>query len=323
MQAVLLLSVTVSGIVGTMCGCVSSMPALMEFYNATNGLTWAQSNGWGSADCNVSWFGVTCTLNEFDGSSRITEVNLTSNNLGGSLTESLVNLTRLQSLLLGSNHISGTLPAKWRMFDFLYQLDVSSNNLYGSIPSNWASVELSLVDFSRNSFNGSLAESFSNNILSIDFSDNQITGSLPTSWASFADICYLSVRRNNLEGTLPESWKTMGTNGSGLVLILSYNHIGGSLPGNWSQLTMIKELRLDHNNLHGPLPESWSTMESHVFFSLVLDSNPIRTTLPSSWKPSPAGGTLTIFDFVAVLSLANCSLYGTLPVSWTFPSIDV
>ncbi|CUG71848.1 GP46-like surface antigen, putative [Bodo saltans] len=130
------------------------MPVLMEFYNATNGLTWVQSNGWGSADCIVSWFGVTCSIIAENGSSVITEVNLTSNNLSGSLTESLVNLTALQFLLLRSNHISGTLPTSWRMFDSLVHLDVSSNNLRGGIPSNWTSIDLRIVDFSRNSFDG-------------------------------------------------------------------------------------------------------------------------------------------------------------------------
>lgn len=311
LHAILLLLIIVTTCVaGSMCGCESSLPALMDFYNATNGPMWTQSSGWGSTNCSVSWFGVTCDGNV------ITQVDLAGNNLVGTLTSlSLVNLTGLESLLLGSNQISGAMPDSWRLLGQLQKLDVSFNNLQGSVPANWTSVELHVMDLSHNQFTGTLAEIYSTGLTSMDFSYNQLMGALPASWASLVRITYVSVAHNNLEGTLPDSWKTITSPGDGLVVILSFNRIGGSLPGNWSQLSTISELWLDHNNLHGPLPDSWYTMGG-VFSpltTLVLDGNPIGGTLPSSW-----GGMFSI----AVLSMTNCSLFGTLPSSWQFIGIE-
>ncbi|CUG89860.1 GP46-like surface antigen, putative [Bodo saltans] len=309
-EVLLLLSTVASSVGASMCGCESALPVLMDFYNATNGPMWTQASGWGSTNCSVSWFGITCSGN------AITELNLTSNNLSGTLTESLVNVTALESLRIGSNRIHGTLPSSWRMLGQLQQLDVSRNILQGSIPSSWVSDNLQNVDFSHNTFSGTLAETYGTGLVSIDFSCNQLVGTLPAGWASIFGISYISVAHNNIEGTLPDSWKTMGAqsffNGNGLRLILSYNRIGGSLPGNWSQLSTVSELRLDHNNLQGPLPDSWPAMSGGRLPILVLDSNPLNATLPRSWKA---------MSNTAVISLANCSLYGTLPSNWQFESI--
>ncbi|CUG71913.1 GP46-like surface antigen, putative [Bodo saltans] len=305
-EVLLLLSTVASRVSASMCGCESSLPVLMDFYNATNGPMWAQSSGWGSTNCSVSWFGVTCDGNV------ITQVDLTGNNLTGTLSSlSLVNLTGLVSLLLGSNQISGTMPDSWRLLGQLQELNVSFNNLQGSLPANWTSLELDAVDFSHNQFTGTLAEIYSTGLTSMDFSYNQLMGTLPASWASLVSITYVSVAHNNLQGTLPDSWKTITS--PGLVVILSFNRIGGSLPGNWSQLSTISELWLDHNNLHGPLPDSWSTMGGSFSLStLVLDGNPIGGPLPSNWSG--------MFN-IALLSVANCSLFGTLPSSWQFAGI--
>ena len=78
-----------------------------------------------SDPCEDRWFGVTCVTDaeasyRTDGVrntskvSRVTDVWLYANRLGGPVVESVVNLTELRYLSLGANELSGSLPAVWQ-----------------------------------------------------------------------------------------------------------------------------------------------------------------------------------------------------------------
>ena len=83
----------------------SDRDALMSLYSATNGANWKSNTNWGIGDCST-WHGIT-----FSASSQlVTEINLSSNNLVGTLPSDFfhnLNTSALVTVHLSSNLISG------------------------------------------------------------------------------------------------------------------------------------------------------------------------------------------------------------------------
>ncbi|MEB3360378.1 MAG: putative Ig domain-containing protein [Synechococcales bacterium] len=111
---------------------------LKALYEGTDGDRWAVSTNWDvnadPATLDVStvnrWHGVTV-----DGlTGRVTHLELSSNNLVGSLPAALGNLDALQVLLLDGNQLTGKIPKELGGLDQLTTLLLSNNRLSGAIP---------------------------------------------------------------------------------------------------------------------------------------------------------------------------------------------
>ena len=81
--------------------------ALVAIYNATNGENWARKQDWLSNAPIGTWHGVTT-----NDSGRVTELNLSENQLSGEIPVVLGNLTSLQELYLWGNELSGEIPSE-------------------------------------------------------------------------------------------------------------------------------------------------------------------------------------------------------------------
>ena len=76
--------------------------ALIALYNSTDGANWSDSTNWmGAVDTECDWEGVTCS------EGHVTRLNLDSNQLSGSISPELGNLSSLQTLSLQTNQLSG------------------------------------------------------------------------------------------------------------------------------------------------------------------------------------------------------------------------
>ena len=102
--------------------------ALVDFYNATSGNSWGNKANWLSGIVG-SWQGITIDSN------RVTNINLSGNNLSGSLPISFCNLTRLKYLYLSDNNLSGNLPSCFGNLISLNTIDFRNNKFTGAIPS--------------------------------------------------------------------------------------------------------------------------------------------------------------------------------------------
>ena len=91
------------------------LPALIDFYESTGGENWTDNSGWvtGVNDPNSNpcdgWKGISC-----NGDNRVDEIFITSNNLTGSLPESLGEISFLRRLRLTNNNLGGELFEKLR-----------------------------------------------------------------------------------------------------------------------------------------------------------------------------------------------------------------
>ena len=78
---------------------------LMALYNSAGGASWTNKDNWGSTEPLNDWFGVTA-----DGSENVTDLDLSGNNLRGTLPTDMGTLSNLITLDLSDNRLSGTIP---------------------------------------------------------------------------------------------------------------------------------------------------------------------------------------------------------------------
>ena len=105
-----------------------------------------------------SWLGIT-----INGSNRITQVNLQSMNLGGSIAPELGNLSSLRVLNLAVNQLSDSIPSPLGNLPSLNILLLYDNDLSGPIPSSLGKLSsLTSLLLYNNQLSGSIPPSLGN-----------------------------------------------------------------------------------------------------------------------------------------------------------------
>ncbi|KAM3252891.1 protein NSP-INTERACTING KINASE 1 [Capsicum annuum] len=124
-----------------------------------------------------SWAMITCSTE-----SLVIGLGLPSQNLSGTLSPSIGNLTNLQIILLQNNNITGPIPKEIGRLSKLQTLDLSDNFVTGDIP-------LSL---------GHL-----NDLKYMKLNNNNLSGEIPVSLASMSQLTLVDLSFNNLSGPVP------------------------------------------------------------------------------------------------------------------------
>lgn len=123
------------------------------------------------------WRMVTCSP---DG--HVSVLGLPSQNLSGTLSPGIGNLSNLESVLLQNNDISGPIPTEIGRLEKLKTLDLSNNQFSGGIPSSLGDLKaLNYLKLNNNSLSGPLPESLSGvkGLTLLDLSFNNLSGSMP------------------------------------------------------------------------------------------------------------------------------------------------
>jgi len=158
--------------------------ALVDLYTSTNGATWGRKTGWlqGCDPCTGNggnpWFGLSCA------NGRVTQVNLSANQLNGSIPTSLSALTNLQYLELAGNQLGGSIPASLSALTNLQQLNLAGNQLNGMIPASLGALT---------------------NLQRLSLNINQLSGSIPASLSALTNLTGLYLNSNQLSGCFPAS----------------------------------------------------------------------------------------------------------------------
>ncbi|XP_022945478.1 protein NSP-INTERACTING KINASE 1-like isoform X3 [Cucurbita moschata] len=124
-----------------------------------------------------SWSMITCSSEKF-----VISLGAPSQNLSGSLSPSIGNLTNLQSVLLQDNNISGTIPMELGNIPSLDTLDLSSNGFHGEIPISLSNLK---------------------SLQYLRLNNNSLSGAIPSSLANMTQLALLDLSFNNLSGPLP------------------------------------------------------------------------------------------------------------------------
>ncbi|CAK9187841.1 unnamed protein product [Ilex paraguariensis] len=234
---------------------------------------------------------------------------LSGNGFQGVLPSNLSNLcSTLVKLDLSSNNLSGTVPESFGACSVLELLDISVNNFSGELPIGTFLMLSNLKDLvlSFNDFVGALPESLSNltNLETLDVSSNNISGLIPSGICQDPrnSLKVLYLRNNIFTGPIPESL----SNCSQLVsLDLSFNYLNGTIPSTLGSLGKLRDLIMWLNQLHGEIPQELMYLQS--LENLILDFNDLTGSIP------PSLSNCTHLNWI---SLSNNQLSGVIPASF-------
>ncbi|KAJ0606097.1 putative non-specific serine/threonine protein kinase [Helianthus annuus] len=211
--------------------------------------------------------------------SRLTYLNISFNNITGTVTDMLSNFVPV---------VSST-------------IDLSSNNFYGHIPN--APSSLARLDLSKNNLSGQiffLCQIVDGYLSFLDLSHNAFTGPIPDCLWHFTGLEILSLGYNNLSGRLPTSIKFLINL---KVLYLYNNNVSGKLPLSLKSLTQLTFLNLGANKFSGYVP-GWIGERLSGLYALILSSNKFIGTIPSD---------LCQLEYLKILDLSINKLQGAIP----------
>ncbi|XP_071699045.1 uncharacterized protein [Rutidosis leptorrhynchoides] len=171
-----------------------------------------------------------------DGLIYLPELNLLelqNNYLSGNLSEyqnSSSRLVKLIQLNLSNNQLSGSLPVSLSNFSSLQIFLIAGNRLSGLIPTTIGQLrQVSNLDLSENSLSGKIPPDIGNciHLTYLDLSQNNLSGFIPHEISNIRILNYLNVSRNHLNDSIPKSIETMR---SLTVADFSFNNLAGELP---------------------------------------------------------------------------------------------
>jgi hypothetical protein len=225
-----------------------------EFYYATGGDDWKERSGWNTDDSICSWHGVFCdfvTINE----DSVTHMNLSENNLNGSIPEVFWELPNLVNLDLGTNMLTAANLQGLQTDDddpSLYPrsplefLCLSENRLTGVDGIGHARATLRGVNLNDNQLDGELPMDFFEltNLETLYLGSNQISGTLPTLIGKLSKLTKLDASRNRFAGQIPSEIELLD---SCEVLDLGNNFWTGTLPTDINRMVILSDLSIHHD----------------------------------------------------------------------------
>ncbi len=234
--------------------------ALVALYNATDGPNWADNTNWLSSPV-PSWHGVQTS------GDRVIILDLADNQLNGSLTEEIWNLTSLQSLSLSNNQISGSIPSAVANLSDLVILELDQNQISSTIPKELGNLrDVVILKLDYNQLIGTIPKELRNltGLLELGLAHNQLIGTIPNELGFLANIQRLRLSSNNLIGTIPS---ILGNPRGLLELDLSNNQLSGIIPTGLGSLDALLELFLNSNPFTGNIPSSFTNLSMLVTFN--------------------------------------------------------
>nr|XP_027090152.1 MDIS1-interacting receptor like kinase 2-like [Coffea arabica] len=243
-----------------------------------------------------TWYGVSCihsvnwlnltnssingTLYNFPFSSlpNLEYVDLTLNDLSGSIPPQIGNLSKLLYLDLQRNLFSNTIPREIGRLKNLQTLHLNANELNGSIPEEIGQLRsLSDLALATNDLDGPIPASLGNlkNLTYLYFYDNLLSGPIPPELGLLYNLVELYLYRNQLPGPIPPSF---GNLNKLEVLHLYSNKLTGLIPPEIGNLTSLHSLSLFSNSISGSIPPSLGNLASLTL--LHLYGNQLSGSIP-------------------------------------------
>ncbi|CAB9508895.1 Leucine Rich Repeat [Seminavis robusta] len=250
---------------------------LVALFYFSNGHNWTRTDNWLQYDVSeCDWYSSNDLEPSCDQEGSFVNLNLSSNNLRGDLTDAHDHMVTAKVFDISNNYLSGN-PPNVGTNPALEVLDVSHNDFKGFYQSNggWASVGVRVIRNDGNHFSGGAS-----------------------SGLFYLLVPALEVFNNSLNyyhGELP--WAL--TNCKNLTHYSSKCDHVGSIPPEYGSLTKLQEFDIERNSrMTGAIPSElglWTSLTS-----LNIAGTAITGTIPEALCSRALAGDLNI--------LANCSL---------------
>ncbi|XVE63538.1 hypothetical protein DITRI_Ditri07aG0027900 [Diplodiscus trichospermus] len=161
---------------------------------------------------------------------------------------------------ISSNNIQGSIPESICTSSYLKVLDLSNNSLFGPIPQCLIqmSVHLGVLNLRQNNLNGIISNTFPKNCVlqTLDLNGNQLGGKVPKSLSNCRVLEVLDLGNNRINDTFPCSLK----DASRLrVIVLRSNQFKGDINCGGSNITwpLLQIIDIASNYFSGKLPQRW------------------------------------------------------------------
>lgn len=130
---------------------------------------------------------------------------LSKNKLNGPIPPSISYIYRLSDLDLSLNQLTGPIPASLGKMAVLATLNLDGNKISGPIPPTLINSAISILNLSRNAFDGYIPDAFGprSYFTVLDLSYNNLSGRIPKSISAATFIGHLDVSHNHLCGPIP------------------------------------------------------------------------------------------------------------------------
>lgn len=152
----------------------------------------------------------------------------------------------VETIDLSNNNLRGTLPKEIANLDTTTRLEMDRNDITGPLPEHFGRLRrLVSLDFTRCDLTGTLATSLGNlqSLAVLGLGRNDFSGTIPTEIGRLNNLVYLGLERNDVGGTIPIELTT-------LVhleyLALDWNALTGSVP---LALKNLSKLRTDRKSV--------------------------------------------------------------------------
>ncbi|XP_052723810.1 receptor-like protein EIX2 [Vigna angularis] len=204
------------------------------------------------------------------------ELDISSNGLNDLVPEWIWNkLQTMYDLNMSNNNLTGSIPNMKLKLPYKPSINLNSNRFEGKVP-------LFLLQASELLLSGNKFSDFScgnvtaENLATLDLSDNQIKGQLADCWKSANRLLFLDLGSNQLSGKIPIS---MGTLVKLESLVLRNNNLMGELPSSLKNCNNLMMLDVSENMLSGPIP-SWVGESMQQLIILIMRDNYFSGNLP-------------------------------------------
>ncbi|KAL4639283.1 hypothetical protein ACB092_03G206100 [Castanea dentata] len=190
----------------------------------------------------------------------------------------------IQELDLSANNLSGSIPAWLGSLTQLYLLNLSRNSLVSNIPDTVTSLQnLGVLDLHSNKLTGPINQIFEigksfpdGSLTCIDLSDNSFSGGIEEiGMGAQCGIQFLNLSHNFLEGRIPITIARMISMQS---LDLSYNELSFNLPEALANVSLLETLKLQKNRFTGKIPIGF--LELRKLKELDLSDNLLEGEIP-------------------------------------------
>ncbi|MCY3902277.1 MAG: trypsin-like peptidase domain-containing protein [Caldilineaceae bacterium] len=261
----------------TQTSAATDREALVALYHATGGDNWKNNSNWLGDRPLISWHGV-----HTDRYGRVFELDLSDNNLRGTIPSELGNLSSLVVLNLSENQLSGAVPPELGNLSNLELLYLNHNRLSGEIPSELARLKnLHWLIFLSNRLTGPIPLGLAelSNLEWLILADNQLSGPIPPELGNLTNLVWLILGDNQLNGPIPPE---LGYLTNLRRLGLGNSQLNGPIPPELGNLTDLEMLDLGSNKLSGPIPPELENLANLTY--LYLSHSGITGCLPTIWR---------------------------------------
>jgi Leucine-rich repeat (LRR) protein len=294
--------------------------AAVSFFLMTGGVDWANRTNWLTRQPLQSWYGLTVQ------GGRIISIALPNNNLNGTLTSAIVQLSvisALKTLNLSGSRLPGVLPSAIGTMRTLRTLNLSAIGLSGALPKELANLDsLEVLRLDTNNLSGSPEEILcslgttssrqASALRDFRINNNQLSGVIPPCLVEFKQLEIVHLQNNRFTGVIPERIVELERLRE---LLLANNSLSGALPSSFNRtltgkttaaqtsiFSTLERLDLGGNGFTGALPQGIAQFAA--LKELRLNDNTFAGALPP---------TLTSLTKLEVLDASRNRFTGALP----------